>query len=173
MTTRSDTASYHENLDSFLAIAGELQLKGLTTKDDTEEDISNTSFPRTKKVNPIHKEGTNVPSMSNIGEQIESNDFEGVLMTLNHEGEIKELGNASQLDEMMEKTLRKMPNGNPLYKCKVCGKEAINAHIKSHIETRHLEGFSISCNFCKNTFRSRHSLAQHNRVHHNGKRNMI
>ena len=169
---------YQENLDSFLAIAGELQLKGLTTKDDIEDEVrqernSNTSFPRPKKVNPIHNEERNVPSMSNIGEQIKSNDFEGVLMTLNHEGEIKELGNASQLDEMMEKTLRKMPNGNPLYKCKVCGKEAINAHIKSHIETRHLEGFSISCNFCKNTFRSRHSLAQHNRVHHNGQRNMI
>ena len=34
---------YQENLDSFLAIAGELQLKGLTTKDDIQEDISNTS----------------------------------------------------------------------------------------------------------------------------------
>ena len=71
---------YQENLDSFLAIAGELQLKGLTTKDDIEEDISNTSLPRPKKVNPIHKKGTNVPSKSipNIGGQIKSNDFEGV-----------------------------------------------------------------------------------------------
>ena len=37
---------YQENLDSFLAIAGELQLKGLTTKDDTEEDISKTFFSK-------------------------------------------------------------------------------------------------------------------------------
>ena len=128
-----------ENLDSFLAIAGELQLKGLMSKDDEYEGRQEEkSFQN--KVNPIHKKGANVLETavpSNSNNQIKSNYLDIVCgnLALNHAENIKELDDASKM--MMEKTSRKMPNGNPLYRCKVCGKEAINAHIKNHIEAHH------------------------------------
>ena len=79
-----------------------------------------------------------------------------------------------ELDEkcnsMMEKTSKKMENStNPLYRCKVCGKEATNSHLKKHIEANHLEGVSVPCNLCEKTFRSRNSLTAHKYNHHNHK----
>ena len=79
-------------------------------------------------------------------------------------------GDLQELDEkcnaMMDKTSGKNARGQPLYRCKVCGKEEINGAIKSHIETNHLEGVSIPCNFCEKTFRSRNSLAKHTNDKH-------
>ena len=68
---------------------------------------------------------------------------------------------------LMEKTSKKNENGNLLHRCKVCGNEAINTHMKTHIEANHLEGVVIPCNLCESTFRSRHSLNMHNRRNHN------
>ena len=60
----------------------------------------------------------------------------------------------------MEKTSRTTSSG-PIFKCKVCGKEGRNAQLKAHIQANHLEGFSIPCNFCEKTFRSKCSLKGH------------
>ena len=32
-----------------------------------------------------------------------------------------------------------MPNGKPLYKCKVCGKESEKGGVRNHIEAIHME----------------------------------
>ena len=84
-------------------------------------------------------------------------------------------GNMHELDEkcnsMMEKTLKKTANSNPLYKCTTCGKEAISGDLKKHIEANHLEGISIPCNFCEKTFRSRSALATHIHRNHNKQKN--
>ena len=69
-------------------------------------------------------------------------------------------------DSMMEKTSEKNATSHPLYLCKVCGKKDKLGHMKSHIESNHLEGVSIPCNFCEKTFRSRNSLATHNQRNH-------
>ena len=67
-------------------------------------------------------------------------------------------GKIEKLDEhinsMMENIFpRKNTHGLTLYACKVCGKEDSKSHMKSHIESRHLEGVSIPCKFCEMTFR--------------------
>ena len=74
-------------------------------------------------------------------------------------------GNFHELDEkcnsMMEKTTKMSPTGQPLYRCESCGKEAIIGNLKNHIEAKHLEGVSITCNFCEKTFRARNTLKKH------------
>ena len=50
--------------------------------------------------------------------------------------------------------------------CKVCGKEGKRDHIKGHIETHHIEGISIPCNFCDKTFGSRNAQRQHLKTYH-------
>ena len=43
--------------------------------------------------------------------------------------------------------------------CKDCGKEGSLMIIRQHIESAHLEGISISCDYCDKTFSSRNLLA--------------
>ena len=50
--------------------------------------------------------------------------------------------------------------------CKVCGKEGHWNRIRDHIESNHLEGISISCDFCEKTLSSRNSLQLHKRRFH-------
>ena len=157
---------YQENLDSFLAIAEELQLQGFmgnTAKDEVMQ--SDTSqMTAQKKVKPSHKnvlksEGTSQP---NFAEEIQSNAVGGEVATLANYFPPGEL--LQELDEkclsMMEKTSGKNARGQLIYRCKVCGKEEINGGMKNHIETNHLEGISIPCELCEKTFRSRNSLAK-------------
>ena len=69
-----------------------------------------------------------------------------------------------QTNSMMEKTTKKMQRSGEMkliYICKVCGKEGENSNIKSHIQTRHIEGARIPCNLCQKTFRSNSALAVH------------
>ena len=52
------------------------------------------------------------------------------------------------------------------YTCTICGKEGQGRNIKNHIETHHMEGISIPCNFCDESFKSRMSLFSHMRKAH-------
>ena len=51
------------------------------------------------------------------------------------------------------------------YVCQVCGKEGRGHHIRRHIEANHLEGISIPCNICNQTFSTRRSLREHKCKH--------
>ena len=163
-----------ENLDSFLAIAEELQLKGLMGNADEKE-----IYKRPKEESVYKREASVSRSesspQSNVGKEILSyhpdvfsghpDVFSGtVALTSKHYGELQELFQES--DSMMAKTDRKMPNGKPLYKCKVCGKESEKGGVRNHIEAIHMEGISIPCKSCEKTFSSRHLLSQHNHENH-------
>ena len=83
--------------------------------------------------------------------------------------------NLQALDEkvksMMEKGEKMIPAGKPPLQarspnCKVCGKEGHWNRIRDHIESNHLEGISISCDFCEKTLSSRNSLQLHKRRFH-------
>ena len=159
---------YQENLDSFLAIAEELQLKGLAGKANNDE----LETPKKRKV-PVYK---NEPSISSFSEspqdQIMTTEYETSIgtmsLTSNFPKDFQELD--KQSTSMMMKTTSKGANGNPLYRCTVCGKEAQMSNLKGHIEAHHLDGISLPCNQCKKTFRSRNSLRVHCYSYH--KRNI-
>ena len=160
-------------MGSFLVIAEELQLKGLMGKSEKDEVVQEDTFQR----NPTEKEkaanknelsaiDTFHQLQSNSGEQMATNTFGGEVVLTSHfpSGDFQELD--EKCISMMEKTSAKNAHGQPLYRCKVCGKEKIIGNIKSHIESNHLEGFSIPCNFCGKTFRSRNSLEKHTSGNH-------
>ena len=153
---------FQENLDSFLAIAEELQLKGLMGKPDEKDHREDEKFlPST--FSPVN---VNIPkttiqrqtpnrNIHNLGENrtlaIPGNNFE----------ELEE-----KVKSLMEKSQNKTARGREFaYLCKVCGKEGRDHHIKDHIEANHLEGIIIPCNLCDKTFRYRHSLRDHKSRH--------
>ena len=77
----------------------------------------------------------------------------------------------NQTNSMMEKSSKKNVNGKTIFRCKVCGKEALYYNeIKKHIEANHLEGVSIPCNLCEKTFRSRNCLSAHKYYNHRSKK---
>ena len=160
---------YQENLDSFLVIAEELQLKGLMGK--SEGKLDQEVFPTTDPVNP-----TKVTT-KNRNEKIErTNDVHPPRIdpstrerTVAIKGDISE--DLSQLDEqiksMMEMSQNLVSSGKyKAHTCKACGKEGMRNDIRKHIEANHLEGLSFPCNLCEKSCRSRNALWMHKHKNH-------
>ena len=152
---------YQENLDSFLAIAEELQLRGLMGRSDTDqrENLDTDLKPPPKEAESVSKITRTAkehyftkkrPSSENVkpDQTIALPSWFG----------LEDL--EQRVVSMMEKTQHHF--GTQLaYVCKMCGKEARQGAMKDHIEANHLEGVAIPCNLCDNTFRSRSALRQH------------
>ena len=153
---------FQENLDSFLAIAEELQLKGLVGKtdgkvEDYKEDVKSmpSKFSPKNENTPDTAVQRQAPNR-NIHDLSEN----GTLaIPGNNSGDFEELDN--KVKSMMEKTQNKDTRGQLAFLCKVCGKEGQGPNIKDHIEANHLEGIIIPCNLCDKTFRSRNALRVH------------
>ena len=149
---------YQENLDSFLAIAEELQLKGLMGKTDEKTIFDEKPSPQKTKLitepsrgqTTIYKQ-TNTNGAETNGTVALSSQFSGYL------DEIEE-----RVQSRMEKSQNKCANGlQKAYICKVCGKEGKGNAIKNHIEVNHLEGIILPCDQCEKTFRCRNTLKNH------------
>ena len=158
---------FQENLDSFLAIAEELQLKGLMWKlHEKEEDFNTDDGPLQETPKPPTNTSAMIPETSFNAQNLSSKIFEANEdIPSNVSGALKEL--EESVRAMMEKSQNNYGNGQQkAYLCKVCGKEGKGNAIKDHIEANHLEGISIPCHFCDKTFRSRNALRQHKNIRH-------
>ena len=160
---RGEANVFQENLDSFLAIAEDLKLKGLMGQsDEKSQKIDPSAFP--KQMRP------------KVDVQRQSAGFKGAHTDLKLENNFEETTeikkyiteDLQKLDEqvksMMENSQNMIQDGKQRRRakiCKVCGKEGISISIKDHIEAKHLEGVSIPCNNCEKTFRSRAAKRMH------------
>ena len=157
---------YQESLDVFLAIAEELKLKGLTgQRADNEEANSNSLTTDPIEFKKSGQKMSKRISDDNMTTKIETTDVETDIPQINvvslpatslFSGELQEL--EERVVSMMEKSQRMVTIGAKqriAFICKVCGKEGQDTDIKRHIESFHLEGISIPCNFCDKTCRSR------------------
>ena len=179
---------YQENLDSFLALAAELQLKGLEENQNkenideidpikTEKDKSPTPLKRVKpkpKAYP-QKVVTNKYSLSNSDEDINcTKPSEETVIALSDQANYTDLDNLDEtvksMMAMTENRLGQQQRENTRI-CTTCGKEGQMSSIMNHIESDHLSGLSIPCNICGKTVKSRQSLANHKvRSHRNGEK---
>ena len=154
-----------ENLDTFLALAGELRLKGLMGGADETNEIQQENSLKSK---PNHGQSTFPLVMKEDNKKCQilenKDDLRTVALIGNNFSEYME-----ELDlrvkSMMEKGSNTISYGKGrLCKanvCKICGKEGQVVAIRDHIEANHLEGISLPCNLCGKTFRSRNSLKVH------------
>ena len=117
----------YENLDSFMNIAEELELKGLDGK------VRGGGGGKGAGEMAQQSHQSIVPSPC---AQKNNDTFESKISS--QEISIKGNGNGRMVK---------------VYVCQSCGKEGTRPHIKNHIEANHLEGISIPCNICERTFR--------------------
>ena len=141
-----------------MAIAEELQLKGLIGKTDekVEKSLSSTFSPAKIPKTAVHRQALN-RNIHNLGEN-------GTLaIPGNNSRDFEELDN--EVNSMMEKSQNQSANGHQFADiCKVCGKEGKGSNIKKHIEANHLEGIIVPCNLCEKTFRYRNGLRKHKTI---------
>ena len=154
-----------ENLDSFLAIAEELKLKGLTGQNIVEEN-EETNLIQMEPKEVFKKDQSEFDTehkQSIICGQPSTTDKERRLMIPNHaSGDLQELD--ERVKSMMERSQSWIKNASRRVGaniCKICGKEGAGIAIRDHIEANHLEGISLPCNICGKICRSRMLLRKH------------
>ena len=155
---RGEANIYQDNLDSFLAIAEELQLKGLMGK--TDESVEENNVDKKYLSEPVINTNTKVakpafsgprPSSKIPRAELQPEETRELALPTNFSGGLEEL--EERVKSMMGKSQNILPNGQKADVCRVCGKEGKSNQIKNHIEANHLEGIVIPCNLCNKTFR--------------------
>ena len=157
---------YQENLESFLSIAEEFQLKGLRGQDKEKKPDEIGNQPSKSRNRQLKSKYEVIPANNtklafNDEVPISKFDDQGIMMPTDYG--VTDLG---ELDEkvksMMEKGHNTLPNRSEKASvCKVCGKEGQWVAIRDHIEAKHLEGISLPCNNCGRIFKSRLQLRRH------------
>ena len=165
---------FQEDLDSFLAIAEEIKLKGLTGQTSSEILEEQEKNKYSEPVNPVTKsQELLTDSTDRRKDLIPNTQVDVERLTVSKVFAIPNQSTAALqlLDEkvksMMEKGQKIIQYGNGMsrqdssYICKVCGKEGLKHHIRDHIEGNHLEGISLPCNVCDKSLSSRNGLRRH------------
>ena len=158
-------------MDSFLAIAEEIQLKGLTN--ESSKDLIQEQ-EEIQQPEPIQKD-RDLPKQSASSHQdlkrkrnVPSTASSAAAIPTQSSTDLQALD--EKVKSMMERGQKMIPNSNiadgtfkqtTSWTCKVCGKEGLSSTIRDHIEANHLEGISLSCDSCDKTCPSRASLKMH------------
>jgi len=178
---------YQEDIDSFMAIAEELEVKGLFgVKQNNEPNIINTNIYVDKKteVNKIYgnmdedrkpilynntqnipKEQENTTKIDIQLDALSNTDYNNGVVVV---GDMQVNVTNDELHDTIESMLEKVDG---LWTCKMCGQTSGHkATLKRHVECRHTVGSSHPCRFCDKIFRSTNALDVHNyRNHRNTK----
>ena len=167
---------YQENLDSFLAVAEELQLKGLMGS-GAEEEVEENIKPKTKKkpTKPVpqrtYTQQNDITSdLPNSVAKVEpSPPLEGAVAVTDYTvaADLQDLDD--KIKSMMEVSENHVVGKQKAYSrkvCKVCGKEGLIQNIRDHIEANHITGVSHTCNICGMVAKTRNSLSTHKSREH-------
>ena len=169
---RGEANVYQENLDTFLAIAAELQLKGLTGEQEFKENEPRDAVPQNRnealpQIPQTSKSKRQLPTKPETAFYSETNGTVSLLKTT-VDADLDQLD--EQIKSMMDSTENFMTKGGQrrrVFICKVCGKEGEDWNVSRHIEANHISNLSHSCDICGKTSRSRNGLRQHIATVHN------
>merc|ERR1712204_6514 len=169
---------YQENLDSFLAVAEELQLKGLMGSGAVEE-VDETKKPDLKKkaTRPMQKrtytkhEAPFPESFSSVDKVETSPPLEGTVAVTDYTvaADLQDLDDKIKSMMMFSENIVEGGKHGRARICKVFGKEGSMRDIMDHIEANHITGVSHPCDVCGKISRSRIGLRLHKSKHHKSK----
>ena len=162
---------FEEKLETFLSIAEEFKLKGLTGEKkeaSSEKSLSNQSSQNNHQIETKSElqENLNVSELNHAVSVQEGQQLVERTVSLSN-GDFS--SDWRKLDEKLKAMMifgAQTPGKKTVYNCQVCGKEGQGMQIRDHIEANHLEGIVIPCNHCEKTFRSRSAMRGHRRIYH-------
>ena len=158
-----ETNIYQDDLDDFLQMAAELELKGLTTEYGKVQDSS--PQPKTNSLN-FYKESdsvfqNNLQKKELSFEETKYNNLQTLSLVEQEQEICKVLPFGIEQTELEEiiKSMLKSVDGT--WTCTKCGRNGPSRYnMKRHIET-HIEGISLPCKHCGKTFRSSNCMQAH------------
>ena len=166
---------FQENLDSFLALAEELQLKGLTTGADGIGKEEKVKIPPTNQNEALKRE--KLQTRTNPTFNLDDNTFahpETRVAVINENTTISTdlqlQGLDQQIKSMITRNDNSVQSGSRMRKmatCNICGKEGPYISMPRHIEANHITGVSHACEICGAISRSKNGLKQHKSKNHN------
>lgn len=148
-----------EDLDSFLAVAEELRIKGLSGNQKPDHETNSKRTPNQK----VKDESTKMEDETSYHESSYQENYTERTVALS--GSV-----SADLDNLDDQIKSMMELGDAITDgkrtrtagiCKVCGKEGLDINIRNHIEAIHITGVSHPCNICGKTSRSRDGLRKH------------
>jgi len=169
---------YQGNIDTFLAVAEELQLKGLTKVDQPEDNHPNRQKVPPNKKKPEMFTNTKIETQASfLSEPISENQFEseadfGMSENIVAVADYALATDIQNLDEQIKSMMEISENKNKGTQsgmarvCKVCGREGYMKDIQRHIESNHITGLSFNCDICGKESRTTHALYQHTQSKH-------
>ena len=150
---------FRENLDSFLAIAEELKVNGLTIGPD-EIDKKDEEFKTSPKDEEVHSKREDSPKIKNETFSPRSQPYVNSDSNATVNASIEDLDR--QIRSMITKSDIQTGTGKGyIATCNICGKEAPFMTMKRHVESKHIAGISHSCNICGTITRTRDALSKH------------
>ena len=163
---------FQESLDSFLAIAEELRLKGLTGNETSRGEFNEPTFKaeQTFKNGPLQKEMEKKgKTPSNDRFQMPPNpDSAAVVAVQENQIGVGLQDLNEKIRSMMTITDVRSADGKGfMASCNICGKEAPSRNMPTHIEGNHITGVSHACDKCGKISRSREATRQHKIRNHN------
>ena len=159
---------FQQNLDSFLALAEEMKLKGFTTNAESEKDLESPEPQSVSTKKELYQQIPESKLNSNIKSPV-SKRFVDASISLTQEKISVDLEDLDeQIKDMFTKTeIHAGGDRGYLATCNVCGKQLPLKVMPSHIEANHITRISHACETCGKGFRTRHSLGNHVRQKHN------
>ena len=157
---------HQDHLDSFLAMADELKLKGLTgeredKKNERSPFVSGNDFAKEPYYQNDQKWKTS--EQSHI-EQIKRKPERTVsLVSSSISADLSELDEQikSMIDSSENFITRKNGQKMKASLCKVCDIELVFSDMTRHVEANHITGVTHSCEICGKISRSRNALRKH------------
>ena len=147
---------FQENLDSFLAVAEELRLKGLRKQ---QEDLYSEAVQEAAYQTGSNQDHVKEPKCDIIPPVAET------AIALNNSFDLDELDRKVKSMMIFGENILSKVHGRVRI-CKECGKEGQRINIMNHIEANHILNICIPCNHCGKTFKTRSALDQHVRKYH-------
>ena len=151
---------FQENLDSFLALAEELRLEGLTGVGEAEKEPAKY-VPHSNEIPPKKENSPMILPNSNF-ESLPSKESFDTPDVLAYKAGEDLLDLDAQIRSMFTRSDISAGNGQgKMALCNVCGKEKYFKHMLQHIEANHITGVSHACDLCGKVSRSRNALSKH------------